>query len=206
MKIPVRNMTGENVGEVELNGLIFEAPINMALMHQALTRQLANARQGNAKTKERGEVRGSTRKMWRQKGTGRARQGSRKAPQWRKGGIVFGPKPRSYAQKMPKQMRRSALRSVLSVKAKDEQIIVLDSLTLDEPKTKAIISLLHDLEINTSALFVLPESSPNVERSIRNVERVRYLRANYLNVRDLLTYETIVFPQGTLDVIDNLLG
>jgi large subunit ribosomal protein L4 len=175
-------------------------------MHQALTRQLANARQGTAKTKTRGEVSGSTRKMWRQKGTGRARQGSRKAPHWRKGGTVFGPIPRSYEQKMPKRMRRAALRSALSVKAKDNQIVVLDALSLDAPKTKAIVDLLNGLQITSSTLFVLAEGDANVERSIRNLDRVRYLRAQYLNIRDLLSYDTMVLPQGALDVIENLLS
>ena len=206
MKVTMMNMAGQAVGEVELNEAIFEAPINTALMHQALTRQLANARQGTAKTKTRGEVAGSTRKMWRQKGTGRARQGSRKAPHWRKGGIVFGPIPRSYEQKMPKQMRRAALRSALSVKAKDNQIVVLDALTLDGPRTKAIVDLLSGLQINTSTLFILPESDPNIERSVRNLSRVRYLRAQYLNIRDLLNFDTLVLPQGALDVIESLLG
>nr|AKQ02012.1 50S ribosomal protein L4, large subunit ribosomal protein L4 [uncultured Chloroflexi bacterium Rifle_16ft_4_minimus_3189] len=206
MKVPVKNMAGENVGEVELNKLIFEAPINTALMHQALTRQLANARQGTAKTKTRGEVAGSTRKVWRQKHTGRARQGSRKAPQWRKGGTVFGPSPRSYRQRMPKNMRHAALRSALSVKAADNQIVVLDALMLDAPKTKAMADMLRNLEVGRSALILLSEGSPTVERSIRNLEGVQYLRAQYLNVRDLLGAETVVVPQSALDAIDELLG
>ncbi len=206
MKVPVKNMAGKDVGEVELNKLIFEAPINTALMHQALTRQLANARQGTAKTKTRGEVAGSTRKMWRQKHTGRARQGSRKAPQWRKGGTVFGPIPRSYRQRMPKNMRHAALRSALSVKAADNQIVVLDSLTIDAPKTKAISEMLHSLNIDTSALILLPEGNPNVERSIRNLAGVQYLRAQYLNVRDLLKSNVVVLPQSALEVIEGLLG
>jgi len=206
MKVPVKNMAGENVGEVELNKLIFEAPINTALMHQALTRQLANARQGTAKTKTRGEVAGSTRKVWRQKHTGRARQGSRKAPQWRKGGTVFGPSPRSYRQRMPKNMRHAALRSALSVKAADNQIVVLDALMLDAPKTKAMADMLRNLEVGRSALILLSEGSPTVERSIRNLEGVQYLRAQYLNVRDLLGADTVVVPQSALDAIDELLG
>ena len=206
MKVPVKNMAGEHVGEVELNKLIFEAPINTALMHQALTRQLANARQGTAKTKTRGEVAGSTRKVWRQKHTGRARQGSRKAPQWRKGGTVFGPSPRSYRQRMPKNMRHAALRSALSVKAADNQIVVLDALMLDAPKTKAMVDMLRNLEVGRSALVLLSEGSPTVERSIRNLEGVRYLRAQYLNVRDLLGADTVVVPQSALDAIDQLLG
>ena len=206
MKVPLMNMAGESVGEVELNKAVFEAPINTALMHQALTRQLANARLGTAKTKTRGEVNGSTRKMWRQKHTGRARQGSRKAPHWRKGGIVFGPSPRSYAQRMPRQMRRAALRSALSAKAADKQIVVLDALTLDAPKTRLIANLLNTLDIHTSALILLSESNPIVERSIRNLDGVQYLRAQYLNVRDLLKAGTLVMPRNALEVIENWLG
>jgi large subunit ribosomal protein L4 len=206
MKVQLKNMAGDSVGEVELNKAIFEAPINTALMHQALTRQQANARQGTAKTKTRGEVSGSTRKMWRQKHTGRARQGSRKAPHWRKGGTVFGPIPRSYEQQMPRKMRRAALRSALSVKAADNQIVVLDSLALDAPKTNAIAAMLGRLGIQTSALILLPESNPNLERSIRNLDGVQYLRAQYLNVRDLLNSDAVVLPRSALDVIDGLLG
>ncbi len=206
MRVPVKNMAGQNVGEVELNKAIFEASINTALMHQALTRQLAQARRGSAKTKTRGEVSGSTRKMWRQKHTGRARQGSRKAPQWRKGGTVFGPIPRSYAQRMPKRMRRAALRSALSVKAADNRIVVLDSLSLNAPKTQSIADLLRNLDIDTSALILLPDGNPNVERSVRNLAGVQYLRAQYLNVRDLLNSGTLVMPQSALEVIEGLLG
>jgi large subunit ribosomal protein L4 len=206
MKVQLKNMAGDSVGEVELNKVIFEAPINTTLMHQALTRQQANARQGTAKTKTRGEVSGSTRKVWRQKHTGRARQGSRKAPHWRKGGTVFGPIPRSYEQQMPRKMRRAALRSALSVKAADNQIVVLDALALDAPKTNAIATMLSRLGIQTSALILLPESNPNVERSIRNLDDVQYLRAQYLNVRDLLNSDAVVLPRSALEVIDGLLG
>ena len=206
MKVPLKNMAGESVGEVELQEAIFAAPINTALMHQALTRQLANARQGTAKTKTRGEVSGSTRKMWKQKHTGRARQGSRKAPHWRKGGTVFGPIPRSYAQRMPKQMRRAALRSALSVKAADDHIVVLDALALDEPKTKAISNMLVRLGVGSSALILLSDSNENVERSIRNLADVTYLRAQYLNIRDLMRFDTVLMPKSVLDVIEGMLG
>lgn len=206
MKVTLKNMAGENVGEVELKEVIFAAPINTALMHQALTRQLNNARQGTAKTKTRGEVNGSTRKMWKQKHTGRARQGSRKAPHWRKGGTVFGPIPRSYEQHMPKQMRRLALRSALSAKAAENQIVVLDTLTVDAPKTKTITSMLSNLGISTTALILLPESNPNVERSIRNMDGVSYLRAQYLNLRDLMRFDTVVLPKSALDVIESWLS
>jgi large subunit ribosomal protein L4 len=206
MKVPVKNMSGENVGEVELPEVIFEVEPNTSLMHQALTRQLANARQGNAQTKTRGEVNGSTKKMWKQKGTGHARQGSRKAPHWRKGGTVFGPHPRSYAQAMPLKMRRAALRSALSVKAKAQQIIVLDRLEMDAPKTKTLSAVLDALAIPSSALVLLPEKNENVEKSVRNLPDVKYLRAQYLNIRDLFGYETVVMPVGALQVIQGILG
>lgn len=205
MQVPVRNMTGETVEEIELPAAIFEAPINTALMHQALVRQLANARQGTAKTKTRGEVAGSTRKMWRQKGTGRARQGSRKAPHWRKGGIVFGPIPRSYRQAMPKKMRRAALRSALSVKAGNKQIIVVDQLEMAAPKTRDFSRFLDVLAVPATALILLTESNENVEKSISNLPGVKYLRANYLNVRDLLNYDTLIMPRGALTVIESFL-
>jgi len=206
MKVPVKNMAGENVGEVELPEVIFEVEPNTALMHQALMRQLANARQGNAQTKTRGQVNGSTKKMWKQKGTGHARQGSRKAPHWRKGGTVFGPHPRSYAQVMPLKMRRAALRSALSVKARAQQIVVLDKLEMDTPKTKALSATLDALAIRSSALVLLPEKNENVEKSVRNLPDVRYLRAQYLNIRDLFGYETVVMPMGALKVIQGILG
>ena len=206
MKVPVKNMAGENVGEVELPEVIFEVEPNTALMHQALMRQLANARQGNAQTKTRGEVNGSTRKMWKQKGTGHARQGSRKAPHWRKGGTVFGPHPRSYAQVMPQKMRRAALRSALSVKARALQIIVLDKLEMDMPRTKTLSAVLDALAIPSSALVLLPEKNENVEKSARNLPDVKYLRAQYLNIRDLFGYETVVMPMGALQVIQGILG
>jgi large subunit ribosomal protein L4 len=206
MKVPLKNMAGENVGEVELPETIFEVEPNTALMHQALMRQLANARQGNAQTKTRGQVNGSTRKMWKQKGTGHARQGSRKAPQWRKGGTVFGPHPRSYAQVMPLKMRRAALRSALSVKAKAQQIVVLDKLEMDAPKTKTLSAVLDALAIPSSALVLLPEKNENVEKSVRNLPDVKYLRAQYLNIRDLFGYETVLMPRGALEIIQGILG
>jgi large subunit ribosomal protein L4 len=206
MKISMKNMAGENVGEIELKSAIFEAPVNVSLMHQALTRQLANARQGNAKTKTRGEVNGSTRKMWKQKGTGHARQGSRKAPHWRKGGIVFGPIPRKYTQAMPLKMRHAALRSALSVKAADNQIVVVDNLEFASAKTKEMSAVLNSIEAGATTLVLLPERNDQVEQATRNLDGVTYLRANYLNIRDLLNHETLLIPRGALDVIETLLG
>ncbi len=208
MKLALLNMSGEQVGEVELSPTIFEVKPNTALMHQALVRQLANARQGTHKTKTRGEVNGSTKKMWKQKGTGRARQGSRKAPHWRKGGTVFGPQPRSYEQIMPRQMRRAALRSALSVKANAQQIIVLDKLEMDAPRTRDFSGMLSALSVpeGRSTLVLLPEKNENVERSVRNLPDVKYLRAQYLNIRDLFGYDTVLMPKGALDVIEGILG
>jgi large subunit ribosomal protein L4 len=206
MKVVLKNMSGENVGEIELPAEIFEVEPNTTLMHQALTRQLANARQGTADTKTRGEVNGSTKKMWKQKGTGRARQGSRKAPHWRKGGTVFGPHPRSYMQAMPLKMRRAALRSALSVKAQAQQIVVLDKLEMDAPKTKSFSAMLDALAVPSTALVLLPEKNENVEKSVRNLPDVKYLRAQYLNIRDLFGYETVLMPRGALEIIQGILG
>ena len=206
MKVALKNMSGESVGEVELPAEIFEVEPNTALMHQALTRQLANARQGTHQTKTRGMVNGSTKKMWKQKGTGRARQGSRKAPHWRKGGTVFGPHPRSYAQAMPLKMRHAALRGALSVKAQSQQIVVLDKLEMDAPKTKQFSAMLDALAVPSTALVLLPEKNENVEKSVRNLPDVKYLRAQYLNIRDLFGYETLVIPMGALEVIQGILG
>ncbi len=206
MKIPMLNMSGEIVGEIELNPAVFEAPVNVPLMHQALTRQLANARQGNAKTKNRSEVHGSTRKMWKQKGTGRARQGSRKAPHWKGGGNVFGPVNRDFSQKMPLRMRHGALRSALSAKAADHGIVVVDQLDFEKPSAKTMASVLVNVKAGRQTLVLLSDSNVNVELSVRNLDNAKYLRAQYLNVRDLMGHETVLLPKSALDVIDNLLG
>ncbi len=206
MQVSLKNMEGNEVGLVELSDAIFAANINVTVMHQALVRQLANRRLGTHKTKTRSEVRGGGRKPWRQKGTGRARQGTIRAPQWRGGGTVFGPSPRSYNKNMPRKMRRIALRSALSVKAQGDQIVVLDQLQMAAPRTRDMASMLEALDVNRSALLLLPESDPNIELSARNLPNVRVLRANYLNIRDLLGYDTIVIPQDVLPVIESFLG
>lgn len=206
MLLPVYNMVGEKVGETELADEIFAVPINEAVMHQALLRQLANARLGTHKTKRRGEVSGGGRKPWRQKGTGRARQGSIRSPQWRKGGTVFGPQPRSYRQKMPRKMRRLAVRSALSVKAAAEQIILLDTLRMEESRTKQMLALMDSLGIQDSALILLSRKDEAVERSARNVPEVKTLRANYLNIRDILGYDHLVLPLEALEVVEAIWG
>lgn len=207
MQLSVLNMAGERIGEVELSDAVFAAPINNALMHQALVRQLANARLGTHKTKTRGEVRGGGRKPWRQKGTGRARQGSIRASQWVGGGTAFGPQPRSYAQKMPKKMRQAALRGALSAKAGSEQIIVVDGLDMDTPKTKAMVSALAAWGLNDrNALLVLPERDMAVERSARNLPNVKTLLTGYLNIRDLLGYDVLILSKASVDQIHEWLG
>jgi len=205
MRVPLKNMAGEIVGEVDLSDDIFATTINEPVMHQALMRQLANARLGTHDTKTRGEVSGGGRKPWRQKGTGRARQGSIRAPHWRKGGIAGGPHPRSYEQKMPRRMRRLALRSALTVKASQERVVVLDTLEMAEPRTREMAALLDRLGVPTSALVLLPERDETVERSAANLPDVKTLRAGYLNVRDLLGYDYLVLPQATLTTIERML-
>lgn len=207
MNIDVKNMQGATVKTVELPSVIFEAPINKDLMHQALNRQAANARQGTHSTKTRGEVAGGGRKPWKQKGTGRARQGSTRATQWKGGGRVHTPKPRDYTQDMPREMRRAALRSALSVKAADAQIVVVDELAMDAPKTQAMLKILNTLSgEGQTTLVLLPAANESVEKSIRNLPTAKYVRANYVNVRDLLQYDKVLFPLGTLDVLQGFLG
>lgn len=207
MEVPVINREGQEVNSVELPAVIFEAKVNRGLMHQALVRQLANARRGTHKTKGRSEVRYSTAKIYRQKGTGRARHGSRRAPIFVGGGIAHGPKPRSYRKKMPRQMRRAALRSALSAKAEAGDIVVVDEITMDRPKTKEIAALLRELVGGDySTLLLMAESDENVEKSARNLPNAKTLNALYLNIRDLLGYDKIVIPMAALDVIDSYLG
>jgi large subunit ribosomal protein L4 len=199
-------MAGDKVGEIELRDDIFAAPINKTVMHQALVRQLANARRGTHKVKTRSEVAGGGRKPWRQKGTGRARQGSTRSPQWRGGGIVFGPTPRSYEQKMPRKMRRVAMRSALSVKAGNEQLVVVQDLALAQPKTKDMVAVLRNLNAQQSALILLPQRNSNVELSARNLPDVKTLQAGYLNMRDLLGYRTVIVTTDAISEIERILG
>jgi len=206
MQVTVHNMAGEQVGEIELPAEIFEAPVNSVLMHQTLVRQLANARQGTHRTKTRGEINRSKAKWYRQKGTGRARHGSRNAPIFVGGGIAHGPKPRSYQKRMPRQMRRAALRSALTAKAADEQIVLLDKLAMDMPKTRELLTMLERLSMGDSALVLVAERNEAVEKSAQNIPNVKTLRASYLNIRDLLGYDKVLIPLDSLDVIQSILG
>ncbi|MBN2389558.1 MAG: 50S ribosomal protein L4 [Anaerolineae bacterium] len=207
MLIPVMNMQGEKVDEIELRPDIFEAAVNIPLMHQALVRQLANARLGTHKAKTRSENNRSKSKWYRQKGTGRARHGSRNAPIFVGGGIAHGPVPRSYEKKMPVKMRRAALRSALSVKAAAQQIVVVDRLAMDAPKTKAMVQVLHNLSaVDGKILILLPERDSSVELSVRNLPKARTLRAHYLNIKDLMSADYLVMPLGALEVVESILG
>ncbi len=206
MKVEVKNASGTTVEEVELRDDIFGIEPNTVVMHQALVRQQANARMGTHKAKTRGEVKGTTAKWYRQKGTGRARHGDRKAPIFVGGGRAHGPRPRAYTKKMPRKMRRLALRSALSAKAAEEEIIVLDDLVFDEPKTVEILQLLDDLEVDGSVVILLSKYNENVEKSARNLKDVKTLRANYLNIRDLLGHDYVIIPKDSILLIESFLG
>ena len=209
MKVDVFNLEGKKIREVELPSAIFEAPINVDLMHQAYQRQRANARLGTHDTKVRGEVVGGGAKPWKQKGTGRARQGSRRAAQWVGGGRIHTPHPRSYEQRMPKKMRQAALRSALSVKAKEAGVVVVDELTISEPKTKVMALALNNLVGDKSALVVLPQKDQSYEvamRTIGNLDDAKVLLAGYLNIRDLFTYDKLVLPVTAIDALTANLG
>ena len=209
MKVDVFDMEGKKVKQVELPATVFEAPINVDLMHQAYVRQMANARLGTHKTKTRSEVAGGGRKPWKQKGTGRARQGSTRAVQWKGGGRVHTPRPRSYEQAMPKKMRRAALRSALSAKAAEASIVVIDEIALVEPKTRLMAEALDKLVGESSALILMAEKDQSydmVMRSADNLADTKILLASYLNVRDLFGYDKVVLPLKTLDVLTAHLG
>ena len=207
MEVPIKNMAGEEVGQMELEDTVFAAPVNRGLMHQALVRQLANARAGTHKTKSRSEVRGGGRKPWRQKGTGRARHGSIRSPIWVGGGTAFGPTPRKYTKKMPKKMRRAALRSALSVKAGAEQIVVLEQLAMEAPRTKDFVRTLADLGLDSgSVLVILPARDMAVEKSISNLPQAKTVLSGNLNIQDLLGHDTLLLPRTSVERIHDWLA
>jgi len=204
MKVDVLNMQGEKVRQVELPAAIFEASINVDLMHQAFIRQMANARLGTHDTKVRGEVAGGGRKPWKQKGTGRARQGGTTAAQWVGGGRIHTPHPRKYTQRMPLKMRRAALRSALTVKAAEAGIILVDELMLPEPKTKLMAQALNAIAGQARTLVLLPEKTAAYDaiyRATNNIESAKVLMAGYLHVRDVLGYDKVIMPVSALDVL-----
>ena len=206
MKVDVLNMQGQKVATTELPAAIFEAPILEEVMHQALVRQLANGRLGTRKTKTRGEVSGGGKKPWRQKGTGRARQGSTRSPQWRGGGKVHTPMPRDFSLRMPRKMRHAALRSALSVKAAQSEIVVLDELTMTGPKTNEMAAVLNRLVGDASALILLAGPDEAVEKSVRNLPTAKTLRTAYVNLRDLLGYDRVLIPMGALEALGTALA
>jgi large subunit ribosomal protein L4 len=203
-KVAVYNITGAQVGEIELSETVFGITPNTHVLHEAVVMQQASLRRGTHDTKGRSEVRGGGRKPWRQKGTGRARQGSIRAPQWVGGGTVFGPTPRSYAYKLPKKVRRLALKSALSSKFNANEIIVLDALSLDAPKTKDMVKILSNLKVEKKALIVSLDNDQNIELSARNIPGVKVVDATGINVLDLLHHDALVITKDAVAKVEEV--
>ena len=204
LKVDVLNMEGKKVGDIELNESVFGVEVNDIVVHTALVNYLANQRQGTQSTKTRAEVRGGGRKPWRQKGTGRARQGSIRAPQWIKGGIALGPKPRSYKYTVNKKEKRLAIKSVLSSKVIEKELTVVDKLELKEIKTKSMVKALTALKVEGKTLIIVPEKNTNVVMSARNIEGVKTITANNINVFDLLKYNNLILPVDTVKKLEEV--
>ncbi|SES39903.1 50S ribosomal protein L4 [Psychrobacillus sp. OK032] len=205
-KVSLLNQAGSSVGEIELNDKVFGIEPNEAVLFEAIIAQRASLRQGNHKVKNRSEVAGGGRKPWRQKGTGRARQGSIRSPQWRGGGVVFGPTPRSYSYKLPKKVRRLALLSALSSKVRDESIVVLEGLAFDAPKTKEFVKVLSNLSIDKKALFVTADLDENVALAARNIPGITVVSASGINVLDLVGHEKLVLTKSAVEKVEEVLG
>lgn len=198
-KVTVFKQDGSQAGDFELNESVFGIEPNTHVLHEAVVMQRASLRQGTSKVKNRSEVRGGGRKPWRQKGTGRARQGSIRSPQWVGGGTVFGPTPRSYSYKLPKKVRRLALRSALSSKVKEESLIVLEGLSIEAPKTKEVVKLLDALKVDNKALIVTTAKDENVVRSANNLQAVKVLTVEEVNVLDLLTHDKLIITKDAAE-------
>lgn len=207
-RVALYNIKGETVGEVDLKDEVFGIEPNRAVLHEAVVWQMASWRRGSAETKTRGEVQGSNRKPWRQKGTGRARAGHKRSPLWRKGGIVFGPHQRSYAYRLPRKVRRLALKSALSDKVLSGDIIVLDELTMAQPKTREMVEILQNLKVDRKALVVTAgrDQDINVERSARNIPGVKPIVAGGINVYDLLNYDKLVITREAVARVEEVLA
>ncbi|MEK3789467.1 MULTISPECIES: 50S ribosomal protein L4 [Paenibacillus] len=203
-KVALYNISGSQVGEVELNDAIFGIEPNKHVLHEAVVMQLASLRQGTHKVKGRSEVRGGGRKPWKQKGTGRARQGSIRSPQWKGGGVVFGPTPRSYAYKLPKKVRRLAIKSALSSKVIANEIIVLDALTMNAPKTKEFAAILNNLKADRKALIVAPSYDDNVALSARNIPGVKFVAADGINVLDVLKHDKLIITKEAVQKVEEV--
>lgn len=203
-KVDLYNMKGETVGEIELNESIFGIDVNENAVHLAVQNQLANRRQGTQSTKTKSEVRGGGIKPWRQKGTGRARQGSIRSAQWIKGGIVLGPKPRSYRYTIPKKLKRLALKSALTSKVNGKELFVLDALSFDAIKTKQMVNVLNNLKVDTSALVVLEGKNDIIEKSARNIPGVKTALVSTINVFDILKYDKFIITKGAVEKVEEV--
>lgn len=205
-KVALYNQEGSKVGEVDLNESIFGIEPNNHVLFEAIVMQQASLRQGTSKVKNRSEVRGGGRKPWRQKGTGRARQGSIRSPQWVGGGRVFGPVPRSYSYKLPKKVRRLAIKSALSSKVLEDSVLVLEGLSFDAPKTKEFVKVLNSLPVGKKALFVTEAADDNVALSARNIPGVTVIEASNLNVLDVVGHQTLVLTKAAVEKVEEVLG
>ncbi|GAA0374697.1 50S ribosomal protein L4 [Paenibacillus motobuensis] len=205
-KVALFNISGSQVGEVELNDAVFGIEPNTHVLHEAVVMQRASLRFGTHKVKGRSEVRGGGRKPWKQKGTGRARQGSIRSPQWVGGGIVFGPTPRSYSYRLPKKVRRLAIKSALSAKVIDQDIIVLDALSLNAPKTKEFAAILNNLKVDRKALVVAPSYDDNVALSARNIPGVKFVAADGINVLDVLAHDKLIITKEAVQKVEEVLA
>lgn len=203
-KVALYNVSGAQVGEIELSDTVFGIEPNEYVLHDAVVLQQASVRQGTHKVKGRSEVRGGGRKPWKQKGTGRARQGSIRSPQWRGGGIVFGPTPRSYGFKLPKKVRRLAIKSALSSKVIDNNIIVLDQLSFAQPKTKEFVALLNNLKVDRKALVVTKDFEDNVALSARNIPGVKFVTAEGVNVLDVLVHDKLIITKDAVQKVEEV--
>ena len=206
MQVPVYNLMGEVTDHLDVRDDIFALPFNTAVVHQAMVRQLANKRQGTAATKARGEVTGSTGKLYRQKGTGRARKGSIKSPLLRGGGVVFGPSPRSYRQSMPKKMRRLALKCLLSAKVREENMMAVEALDFGKPRVKDLVDILSALGVDSNALIVTAQSMPALVKSAHNLANAKVVPSALINVLDLLSYKTLIVTVPALRKIEQIWG
>jgi large subunit ribosomal protein L4 len=204
-EIDVLGRDGKVAGKLRLDSHLFDSEVNGPVLHQAFVRQLANLRQGTSSTKTRTEVRGGGRKPYRQKGTGRARQGSIRAPQYAGGGIVFGPKPRKYTQEMPRKQRRLALRSALSVKTQEDRLVVVENLDFEAPKTRVFVNMLADAGVDGSVLVVLENHNVNAEKSARNLYGVRVILSRNLNVRDVLNHQWLLMTRAAVEQVGEVL-
>lgn len=205
-KVAVYNTSGAQVGEIELNDEVFGIEPHVHVLHSAVVAQLASLRQGTHKTKGRSEVRGGGRKPWRQKGTGRARHGSIRSPQWVGGGTVFGPTPRKYGFKLPKKVRRLAIRSALSSKVRDNEIVVLDALQMSQPKTKEFVNILKNLKVDRKALVVAADYDDTIALSARNIPGVKFMAADGINVLDVLNHDKLIITREAVQKVEEVLA